>query len=82
MILTPEMDTWIASLAGQDDGMDIDELATLVNRPTAPDAVQDVFDELWRLANLLIEQITGHVVDTVAPDLTRVLAEYTTSTPF
>ncbi|WP_018685345.1 hypothetical protein [Actinokineospora enzanensis] len=80
--LMSEMDTWTACRTGQDDGMEIEELAELVNRPGEPDAVHDVFDELWRLTSQLIEQITGHVVDTVARDLTHILDCYTTSIPF
>lgn len=80
--LASEMDTWTASRTGQDDGMEIEDLAELVNRPGEPDAVHDAFDELWRLASQLIEQITGHVVDTVARDLTHILDCYTHSVPF
>jgi hypothetical protein len=82
VMLVSEMDTWIVGRPGQDESMDIDDLAKLVDRPDDPDAVHDAFEELWRLANRLIAQITNHVGNAVARDLTRMLDEYTHSIPF
>ncbi|MEU0529175.1 hypothetical protein [Amycolatopsis tolypomycina] len=82
VVLLSEMDTWFVGRPGQDESMDIDNLARLVGRPDDPDAVHDAFEELWRLANRLIAQITNHVGNAVARDLTRTLDEYTHSILF
>ena len=82
--LVSEMDSWVAHRTGQEDDTPLghEELAALVADKGKVDEVNDAFDDLWQVATAVVEQITGHVIDSVADDIGRLLDAHTTALVF
>ncbi|WP_158889052.1 hypothetical protein [Amycolatopsis anabasis] len=79
LTLAREADTWIL---GPAEGKDVHAITNLPGYDDGLDAAsQEAFNELWRTACAITEQIAAHIVPAIADDLVRLLDRAVTTSP-
>ena len=77
--LRPEIDGWIARREDTAQDLDVTDLVELFGESDDDFRAEDTFDELWRTAYLLCEQLTGHAVRAHNRHLVDLLVRLTTT---